>query len=141
MNHVYQGSALQLKTNRGWFKTILLSIITCGIYAIIFHSSLGEDLNIVASKRDGKKTMHFCLVYFLLSPITCGIASLIWFHMISERIGMEARSRGIVTSFGAGTYWIWAILGSFIFVGPFIYLHKLCATMNMLCADYNQKGM
>ncbi len=131
---------LQLRTNREMLKTILLSFVTCGIYGIWFYSTVGEDINMVASRRDGKKTMHYCLLFFVISPITCGIGSLVWFHRISERIGEEARARGIATDFGATTYWLWAILGSLIIVGPFIYLHKLCKTMNAINADFNTRG-
>lgn len=139
---VYQQIPVQpLKTNRGLWKTILLNLITCGIYGIVFYSSLGESINTIATRRDGKNTMHYCLVYFLLGPITCGIFSIVWIHGISNRIGDEARARGINTDFGASTFWLWNVLGSLIIVGPFIYLHKLCKTMNALCENYNRMGM
>ena len=131
---------LQLRTNREMIKTILLSLVTCGIYGIWFYSTVGEDINMVASRRDGKKTMHYCLLLFIISPITCGIGALVWFNNISERIGNEARARGIATNFGASTYLLWAILGSLIVVGPFVYLYKLCQTMNAINADFNVKG-
>ena len=34
----------------------------------------------------------------------------------------------------------WYFLGSFIFVGPFVYFHKLCTAMNLLCEDFNAKN-
>lgn len=132
--------ARMLKTNRGMLKTILLSLITCGIYALVFYSSLGEDINQIASRRDGKKTMHYCLLLFIIAPLTCGIALFVWFHNISGRIGEEARMRGIDTSFGASTFWLWEILGAIIIVGPFVYLYKLCKTMNDICENYNTYG-
>lgn len=137
----YQPNAMRLKTDRGMIKTILLSIITCGIYGIVFYSSIGENINLIASRRDGKKTMHYCLLFFLVAPITCEIAAIVWFHKISQRIGDEARARGIATNFGASTFWLWNVLGAFIIVGPFVYLHKLCKTMNAICEDYNTKGI
>lgn len=130
----------QLKTNRGLLKLILLSIITFGIYPIVYYSSISSDVNIICSRYDGKKTMHYCLLYFLIGPITFGIAYIVWLHKISNRIGNELKRRGISYSFGAGTYWGWNVLGSFIVVGPFIYVHKLAKAMNLLCADYNAKG-
>ncbi len=138
----YQPMGFQpLKTNRGLWKTILLNLVTCGIYGIIFYSSVGENINQIASRRDGKNTLHYCLVYFLLGPITCEIFSIVWLHSLSNRIGDEARARGIATDFGASTYWLWNVLGSLIIVGPFIYLHKLCKTMNALCENYNRMGI
>ncbi len=131
----------QMKTDRSMIKTLLLSLVTCGIYGIWFYTSIGNDINLVASRRDGKKTMHYCLLTFVVLPLTCGISSLIWFNNISTRIGDEARARGIQTNFGAGTFWLWNVLGSCIVVGPFIYMHKLCETMNAINADVNARGM
>lgn len=132
--------ARQLKTNRGLLKFVLLTIVTLGIYSIVFFSSVSEDVNAIAGRYDGKKTMHYCLLCFLVGPITCGIGALVWFHRISARIGAELTRRGLNYSFGAGTYWGWNVLGSLIVVGPFVYLYKLCSAMNQLAADYNARG-
>lgn len=130
----------QLKTNRGLLKFILLSIITLGIYGLVVMSVVSTDINEIAGRYDGKKTMHYCLVYFIFSWLTCGIVPLVWYHRISSRIGKELTRRGIGYSFGAGTYWGWGILGSLIVVGPFIYLHKLLKSMNLLAENYNVNG-
>ena len=132
--------ANQLKTNRGMVKTILLSILTFGIYGLIVYSGISSDINVIASRYDGKKTMHYCLLFFIVAPLTLGIAALVWCHRISARIGNELRRRGIAYSFGAGSFWGWNVLGSLIAVGPFIYLYKLCKAMNLLSADYNARG-
>ena len=76
----------------------------------------------------------------MLTGLTFGIAPIVWYHKLSARMGNELKRRGIAYSFGAGTFWGWNILGSLIFVGPFIYLHKLCKSMNLLCEDYNARG-
>ena len=130
----------RLKTNRGLLKFILLSIITCGIYGLVVMSVVSSDINVIAGRYDGKKTMHYCLVYFIFSWLTCGIVPLVWYHRISNRIGKELTRRGINYSISAGTYWGWGILGSFIVVGPFIYLHKLLKSMNLLAEHYNVNG-
>lgn len=130
----------QLKTNKGLVKYILLSLITFGIYPLVIMSSISSDINLIASRYDGKKTMHYCLLTFIFTWLTFGIAPFVWYHRISNRIGNELNRRGIAYSFGAGSFWGWFILGSFIFVGPFIYLHKLFKAMNLLSADYNING-
>ena len=129
-----------LQTNRGMLKTILLSLLTFGIYSIVVYSGISSDINTIASRYDGKKTMHYCLLFFLVIPITGGIAAFIWSHRLCKRMGNELCRRGIAYSFGAGSFWGWNILGSLIGVGPFIFLHKLCKAMNLLCADYNARG-
>lgn len=140
-NVVYTSQPVgQLKTNRGLIKLILLSLITLGIYSIVYYSSISNDINIIASRYDGKKTMHFCLLFFIVSPITLGIGAIVWYHKISARIGSELARRGIGYSFGAGSFWLWNVLGSFILVGPFIYIHKLSKAMNLLAENYNVRG-
>ena len=130
----------QLKTNRGLLKFILLSIITFGIYGLVVMSAVSTDINTIAGRYDGKRTMHFCLVCFIFSWLTFGIVPIVWYHKVSARIGMELNRRGISYKFGAGSFWGWNVLGSLIFVGPFIYIHKLLKSMNLLAADYNVNG-
>ena len=130
----------QLKTNKGLLKTILLSLITLGIYPLVVMSAVSNDINIVASRYDGKKTMHFCLLLFIVAPITLGIAGIVWYHRISNRIGNELRRRGIAYSFGAADFWLWNVLGSLIVIGPFVYLHKMFKATNLMNAHYNVNG-
>ncbi len=130
----------QLKTNKGLLKTILLGMITFGIYPLVVMSSVSNDINVVASRYDGKKTMHYCLLLFIVAPITFGIAGIVWYHKISDRIGNELKRRGVSYNFSAADYWLWNVLGSFIVVGPFVYLHKMFKAANLMNADYNIKG-
>ena len=50
-------------------------------------SNISTDINTIASRYDGKKTMHYCLVLFIFSWLTLGIVPLVWNHKISDRIG------------------------------------------------------
>ena len=106
----------------------------------VVMSNISSDINTIASRYDGKKTMHYCLVFFIFSGLTLGIVPLVWSHRISKRIGAELARRGINYKFGAGTFWGWNVLGELIIVGPFIYCHKLLTAMNLLCNDYNVRG-
>ena len=72
---MYQPNARKLNQERPLWKFIVYTIITCGIYSIVFWTGIGEDINMAASRRDGKKTMHFCLIYFLLTGLTCGVTA------------------------------------------------------------------
>ena len=130
----------KLATNRSLIKYILLSIVTLGIYGIVVLSKVSTDINIIETKYDGKKTMHYCLVLFIFSWLTLGIVPLVWSSKICSRIGNALTRRGIDYSFGAGTFWGWGFFGALIVVGPFIYIHKLLKSMNLLAADYNEKG-
>lgn len=130
----------QLKTNRGLLKFILLTFITFGIYALVAYSSISNDINVIASRYDGKKTMHFCLLAFIVAPITLGIGAIVWMHNISARIGNELKRRNVGYGFGAADFWLWNVLGSLILVGPLVYMHKLFKAMNKLSEDYNVNG-
>ncbi|WEV76369.1 DUF4234 domain-containing protein [Bifidobacterium sp. ESL0800] len=130
----------QLYTGRSLVKWILLGIITLGIYNIVIMTGATDSLNTVAGRYDGKKTMHYCLLYFLVGPITLGIASLVWYHKMSNRIGDELQRRGYARELSASDFWLWDFLGSLIIVGPFIYFYKYLNAINTLCADYNQRG-
>ncbi len=129
-----------LRTNRGLIKYLLLSIITFGIYGLVVFCHIGEEINKVASRRDGKRTMHFALIAFLLGPLTLGIGYLVWYHKICSRIGDELMARGINYSFGAANFWCWDILGTIIIIGPFVFVHQILKAMNLINADYNVKG-
>ena len=118
----------------------LAAIITFGIYGIVVMSSVSNDINVVASRYDGKKTMHYCLLVFLVGPLTLGIGYIVWNHKLCNRIGAELQRRGIAYSFGARDYWLWNVLGALILVGPFVFLHKLFNAVNLMNADYNVKG-
>ena len=132
--------AYQLKTNKGLLKTILLSIITFGIYPLVIMSVISNDINTVASRYDGKKTMHFCLLAFIVAPITLGIGAIVWYHRISNRIGNELKRREINYSFSASDFWLWNVLGSLIAIGPLVYLYKMFKAVNLMNADYNENG-
>ncbi|MBQ6998114.1 MAG: DUF4234 domain-containing protein [Oscillospiraceae bacterium] len=141
MENTYNSApAYQLKTNKGLIKTILLGIITFGIYPLVVMTVLADEVNLVASKYDGRKTMHYLLMTFIVAPITLGIGGLVWSHNISDRIGNELKRRGIGYSFGAGSFWGWCILGSLIGIGPLVYMHKLFKAVNLMNADYNVNG-
>ena len=136
-NTTYSKNKPMLKTNRGLAKYFFLSILTFGIYGLVVMSSISRNINVIATKHDGKKTHHYLLMSWVFTPLTLGISQLTWYTKISNRIGKDLDRREINYSFGAGSFWGWCILGSLIFVGPFIYFHKLFKAMNLLSKDYN----
>lgn len=127
-----------LRTNRGLAKFYFLSLITFGIYGLVVLCNVSIDINTIASRRDGKHTMNYLLLYFIFSWLTLGIAPLVWFHRISNRIGGQLAARNLPYSFNASDFWLWCMLGSLIIVGPFIYLYKFFKAMNIIADDYNK---
>lgn len=130
---------LQLRTNRALWKYIVFGFLTLGIYELIVDCHMVRDLNTLASRYDGRRTMHPLLV-ILLGIVTMGIYPLIWGHKYANRIGAELQRRGIRYSFSAKHFWLWNILGAMIVVGPYIFKHRQMFSTNKLCADYNLNG-
>ena len=123
---------LKLKTNRNMWKLMILNILTLGIYSIVFFMPLSLDLDKVDPKRHRGKTMNYLEAY-IFSAFTFSIVIDIWHHHIAGRIEEALERRNIDYNFNTGDFWKWFFFGSLILVGPFIYFHKLCTAMNLLC--------
>lgn len=105
--------ALQLPTKRSLVKMIFLSILTLGIYPMVIWSRLVGEVNMVASRYDGERSMSF-FGMVMLSPLTLGIHSLVWMHKLCRRIGAELQRRGISYRFGAKDFWLFNMLFGFL---------------------------
>ncbi len=140
MNAQPMGPGRQLRTNRSFIKTFLLSLITFGIYGLICNGNITDDVNTVCSRYDGKKSMNFYLLFFIVGPFTLEIASIVWMHRLCNRIGDELKRRQISYSFSASDMWLWGVLGSLIIVGPFIFAHKFFKSVNLMNDSYNHIG-
>jgi len=128
----------KLKTNRNMWKLMILTILTLGIYSIASFMPLSFDLDKAAPKPDRSKTMNYLFAY-VISLFTFSIVLIIWNYHIAERIEEALAQRNIEYEFSTSDFWIWYFVGSFFLVGPFVYFHKLCRAMNLICADYNEK--
>lgn len=112
----------RLKTNRSLWKYLLLGLVTFGIYDYIVMFYVSEDINEIASRYDGKKTMNFLLMYLVIAPITLGIGGIVWFHNLSKRIGDELQRRNINYKFNTGTFWLlYVLLPVLSFIFMFVY--------------------
>lgn len=169
---VYTPPAYQLPTRRGFWKMLLLGILTGMIYPMVILSRISVEINMVASRHDGKRTMHFLWMPFV-GVLTLGVYFFVWIHKLCGRIGNELRRRQVGYKFSAGSFWLWnflwGILGAIVTsiavlaimqipgmrfepylvgvaggivssIGPFIFIHKLMRAMNLMNADYNEKG-
>lgn len=104
---------IQLPTKRGLGKMILFSILTLGIYPMVIWSRLVGEVNMVASRYDGERSMSF-FGMLMLAPLTLGIHSLVWMHKLCRRIGAELQRRNINSTFGARDFWLWNVLLGFL---------------------------
>lgn len=125
----------KLTTNRSMWKLLILSFLTCGIYSIVFFIPFSFDLERIHPSNG--RQMNYIGAYFL-ALFTFSIVLDIWHYQIAKRIGEALEARKIDYEFGTGDFWKWLFFGSLILVGPFVYYHKLCRAMNLLCEDYNE---
>lgn len=130
---------IQLPTGRSLVKMLFLGLLTLGIYPTVIWSRMATELNITASRYDGERTMPL-FAMILLTPLTLGIYMLVWYHGFCRRIGAELSRRNIPYRFGAAHFWLWNVLGMLILVGPFIFVHKLTKSMNLINQDFNVNG-
>ena len=103
---VQQRPAYQLTTARGLVKLWLLTIFTLGIYPLVMWSRMSVEINMVASRYDGKRTTHFIWLP-ILGALTLGIYMFVWLHKLCNRIGDEVRRRNIQYKFSAASFWLW----------------------------------
>lgn len=85
---------------------IILTIITCGIYGLIWIVRLNDDTNAVASETNATSGG----MVILLSFITCGIYLLYWNYKQGEKLNNARRMRGLPEKFGA-LYLLLSIFG------------------------------
>ena len=130
---------LRLPTKRSLAKMFFLGIVTLCIYPVVIWSRIVTELNIVASRHDGRRTLPF-FAMVILTPLTLGILPILWTHNFCCRIGDELNYRRINYRFAPRDFWLWGVLGSLILVGPFIFIHKLMTAMNKLNDDFNRAG-
>ena len=76
---------------------------------MVIMSRISVEINMVASRHDGKRTMHFLWMPFL-GVLTLGVYFFVWIHRLCGRIGGELRRRQIAYKFGAGSFWLWNLL-------------------------------
>ena len=122
---------------RNIVTSVILSFVTCGIYAIYFEYTFARDMNI-ACAGDGKKT-HGVLAQIIFTMLTFGIYYIVWMYGVGERIYTNSFKRQIPATCSGGGLLAWYILGSLIVIGPFVAMHKRIEGLNRLCADYNAR--
>lgn len=108
-----QQPAYQLPSERGLLKMFLLSLLTLGIYPVVIYSRIAEEINMVASRHDGQRTMPF-LFMCMLAPLTLMIYPFVWIHGLCSRMGAELQRRQINYKFSAISFWLWNLVYGFV---------------------------
>ena len=75
---------------RDLVTSIILSIVTCGIYGIIWFVEITDDAKVASNDQ----TLPSGGTAFLLSFITCGIYSIFWASKIGKAINKDVNAEG-----------------------------------------------
>ncbi|MGL5869999.1 DUF4234 domain-containing protein [Clostridium chrysemydis] len=121
---------------RNFWILILLNLVTCGIYGIVFMYQYTQDLNRVC-KNTGKESINYLLV-ILLSIITCGIYYYVWIFQQGNRMQETGFKNHLNIQENGSILVLWNILGSFLCgIGPFVAMYIMVKNMNILADAYN----
>ena len=93
--------------NRNIALAIILTIITCGIYSIVWFIFMVDDVNNINSDEKSQSGG----IVFLLSLITCGIYGIVWFYQAAKRMEESGKKYGIQISDNSIIYLVLNLLG------------------------------
>lgn len=85
---------------------IILSIVTCGIYGIIWFVNLTDDTNTVSNQQGTTG-----IVALLLTIVTCHIYGWYWCYKQGEKIDAAKNEKGIPSSNSAILYLVLSLFG------------------------------
>lgn len=89
---------------------IVLSIVTCGIFGLVWFVMITNDLKALS----GDQTSPTGGVAVLLTIVTCGIYGLYWAFKCGETVDNIKTSRGIPASNGGILYLVLYLFGGII---------------------------
>jgi len=128
----------KLATNRGFWLTLLLSIVTLGIYGFYLIYAFARETNI-ACKKDNKKTTGL-LLFLLFSIVTLGIYAIVWECMWMNRCNNYLRKNKKPEGLQVSTYILTLFLFGWLTLG-IMYLVVFCKALylqNAVNRTYNE---
>ena len=127
-----------VKTDYNLVMYILLSIVTCGIYAYYIIYKMAQDVNQMCAE-DGDSVGGLGM-YILLSIVTCGFYSFYWLYKIQNRLQANGPRYGVPIQENGTTVLVWLILGSLLCgIGSFVAFHIVFKSCNAVGAAYNAR--
>lgn len=116
---------------RGMVSYIILSVLTLGIYHIVFWTKLSKDVNALC-EGDGKKTMKYVFCW-LLNIVTVGIFGFVWKYKLAKRLQDNAARYDLRISESGALVVVLAIVFAFFPVAQAV----LIKNFNALARAYN----
>lgn len=85
---------------------ILLSIVTCGIYSLVWVYQVSEELRVYLGDDSINPTLDV-----VLSLVTCGIYPIIWMYLMGQRVQRAQQQSGLPASDEGILYLILQLFG------------------------------
>ncbi len=86
--------------------SIVLSIVTCGIYGLYWIACVANDVNTLTNREGTSGGM-----VVLLSIVTCGIYQFYWFYKVGEALDGARAQNGVPSGSQAIVYLLLSIFG------------------------------
>ena len=106
-NSQYSGGPRPQVAKKDIIVTIILSIVTCGIYGIIWFINLTDDTNVVAQDTNSASG----IVAFVLTIVTCGIYGIYWYYNLGKKLYIAGQKNGVPTQDNSLLYLILGLFG------------------------------
>ena len=94
--------------NKNIATMIILSIVTCGIYGIIWFINMVNDVNTVCQDEQSSQSGG---TVFLLTLITCGIYGIYYFYQCGKRMEKAGQKHGVQIADNSVVYLLLGIFG------------------------------
>ncbi len=122
---------------RSFLAYILISILTLGIYPIIYWTKISNEVNVLC-EGDGKKTMKYVYAW-LLNIVTFGIFGIIWEYQLAKRLQENAARYDLDFSEGGAMVAVLDTVGMLFFgLGRTIASFIMTKNFNKIAVAFNE---
>ena len=112
---------------KDFVKVILLSLVTCGIYKLIFLYEYDAEIRSLLS-RTAKRPMEF-IPALVISLLTCGLFMYYWYYTLYCAEGEQARASGVLLNVEEPP------IMTLCMIVPFFGTYLLCDNFNKLAGE------
>ena len=93
--------------NKNIVTSLILSILTCGIYSLIWYVNIVDDVNRVCQDENNQSGG----IVLLLTIITCGIYGFYYFYTAGKRLADAGTKTGVAISDNSLIYLLLSLFG------------------------------
>lgn len=94
-------------SKRDLVLNIILTIVTCGIWGIIWEVQIADDIKLLTGEED----LASGVVLVLLSLVTCGIYFIFWVYNAANKLELVKAGYGLPTESKGLVYVVLSIFG------------------------------